>query len=338
VRLRRSDPNEPGLRRRRRGKGWSYTDVQGQPVDEATRERITALVIPPAWQDVWICPHATGHIQAVGTDDAGRRQYLYHDQWRLERDEAKHDRVLRLARRLPEIRATTESDLRARGLGRDRVLAAGLRMLDHGVFRVGGDQYAQEHGTQGVATLSRDNVRVTRGEVIAEFTAKGGLERVVVLPDALLAKTVTALKRSRSGMERLLVFRDGDGYHEVHAEDLNERFKELAGEDFTVKDLRTWQATVVAAVELAQVDLPRSKTGVQRAERAAMEQVGEQLGNTPAVARRSYVDPRVVDGFEDEVTIEPALDRIGVEAVDDLADPDTRLAVERSVVRLLTRR
>jgi DNA topoisomerase IB len=314
------------------------TDADGRPVDSATRERALALAIPPAWRDVWICPYPAGHIQAVGTDDAGRRQYLYHEQWRLERDEAKHDRVLRLARRLPEIRATIESDLRRRGLGRDRVLATGLRMLDHGVFRVGGDQYAQEHGTHGVATLYRDNVRVSRGEVIAEFTAKGGLDRVVVLPDALLAKAVTSLKRSRSGLERLLVWRDRDGYHEVHSEDLNERFKDLAGDDFTVKDLRTWQATVVAAVELAQVDVPRTKTGVQRAERAAMEQVGEQLGNTPAVARRSYVDPRVVEGFEDESTIEPALDRIGVEEVDDLADPDTRLAVERSVVRLLTRR
>lgn len=337
MRLRRSDPEGPGLARRRRGKGWSYTDSSGQPVDAATRERIEALVIPPAWRDVWICPHAGGHIQAIGTDDAGRRQYLYHEQWRLERDEAKHDRVLRLARRLAEIRAAVESDLRRKGLARERVLATGLRMLDHGVFRVGGEEYAEEHGTRGVATLRREDVRVSRGEVIAEFTAKGGLDRVVVLPDALLAKAVSSLKRSGSGLDRFLVWKDRGGYHEVHAEDLNERFQELAGDDFTVKDLRTWQATVIAAVELAQVEVPRNKTAVTRAERAAMERVGEHLGNTPAVARRSYVDPRVVEGFEQDSTIEPALDRAGVDAVHDLADPDTRVAVERSVIRLLSR-
>lgn len=338
--MRRSNLDKPGITRRRRGRGWSFQQPDGTAVDAATRERISHLAIPPAWRDVWISPYPDGHIQAVGTDDAGRRQYLYHERWKLERDEAKHDRVLRLARRLPEVRATIEAGLRASGLGRERVLATGLRMLDYGVFRVGGEEYAQEHGTHGVATLERRHVQVHGGEVAFEFVAKGGIERVVSLPDPLLSKAVTSLQRSRSGLERLLVWRDRRGYHEVHADDLNERFKELAGGDFTVKDLRTWQATVVAAVELAQVELPprRRRTAVQHAERQAMEGVAEHLGNTPTVARSSYVNPKVIEKFEDESTIEPALDRIGVEQVEDLADPDTRMAVERAVIRLLTRR
>jgi DNA topoisomerase IB len=338
MQLRRSNLDGPGLTRRRRGRGWSFADSDGRPVDASTRERISHLAIPPAWQQVWISPYENGHIQAVGVDDAGRRQYLYHDQWRLERDEAKHDRVLKLARRLPEIRAAVEADLRRSGLPRGRVLAIGLRMLDYGVFRVGGDEYAQEHGTHGVATLLRDHVRVSHGEVSFAFTAKGGVERRVTLPDPLLAKAVMSLKRNRSGRSRLLVWGDAGGYHDVRAEDLNEQFKQLAGDDFTVKDLRTWQGTVLAAVELAMVDVPPTKRGVSKAERQAMVGVAQQLGNTPAVARSSYVNPQVVEEFEDDKTIEPTLDRIGVEEVADLSDPDTRMAVERAVIRLLTRR
>ncbi|HET7303800.1 MAG TPA: DNA topoisomerase IB [Segeticoccus sp.] len=337
-RLRRSNTDRAGITRRRRGKGWSFRDADGQPVDVATRERVAHLAVPPAWRDVWICPHPNGHIQAFGTDDAGRRQYLYHERWRLERDEAKHDRVLRLAKKLPRVRETLEADLRRPGLARDRVLAVGLRMLDHGVLRVGGEQYEREHGTRGVATLNRGDVRIHGDTVVCEVLTKGGVERIVAITDPVLAKAVSAIRRGRTGSRRLLVWRDGRGYHDVHADDLNDRFKELAGDDFTVKDLRTWQATVVAAVELAMVVLPGKATAQRRVEKQAMAEVAEYLGNTATIARNSYVDPRVVEGFEEEHTIERSLDRQGVDDLDDLNDLPTRAAVERSVVRLLTRR
>jgi DNA topoisomerase IB len=205
------------------------------------------------------------------------------------------------------------------------------------VLRVGGEQYEREHGTRGVATLDRSGVRINGDTVVCELVTKGGLDRIVAIHDPVLAAAVSAIRRGRSGSPRLLVWRDRRGYHEVHSDDLNERFKELAGDDFTVKDLRTWQATVVAAVELAMVDLPKKKAAVRRVEKQAMTEVAEHLGNTPTIARKSYVDPRVVEGFEEERTIERTVDREGVDDLDDLNDPDTRAAVERSVVRLLAR-
>jgi DNA topoisomerase IB len=320
----------------RRGTGFSYVGHDGKAVDAQTRERITALAIPPAWQEVWISPHDNGHIQAIGIDDAGRKQYLYHGQWRLDQDEAKHDRVLALARRLPRIRAAVEEDLNSAGLSRDRALAVALRMLDSGAFRTGGDAYADEYGTHGVASLLRSHVRVRAGDVIFDFPAKGGIARHVRLRDAALARAVSALRRSRHQSDRLLGYRDPEGWHEIHADHVNERFKQIAGDDFTVKDLRTWQATVVAAVTLGQIDPAETKTARKRAERDAVEQVAEKLGNTPAVARRSYVDPRVIDAFAEGKTIENALRRTG-SGDDMLSDPQTRLALERAVVRLLSR-
>ena len=254
TRLRRSDPSAPGIRRIRRGRGFSYRTPEGAPLtDPAPLARIKDLVIPPAWRDVWICPYPNGHIQAVGTDDAGRRQYRYHDQWRRDRDEEKHDRVLAMARRLPGWRASVESDLAGRGLTRERVLAAALRMLDRGIFRTGGEEYAEENGTHGVATLLREHTEVRGDCCTFRYPAKGGIDRAVSIEDPALAKVVKALLRSRSGSDRLLVYRDRRGWHEVHADDVNARFKELAGDDCTAKDLRTWPATVLSAAALAAV-------------------------------------------------------------------------------------
>lgn len=332
MRLRRSHLEEPGIRRHKRGSRFSYVDPDGDTVDADTRERISALAIPPAWTEVWIAPYSNGHLQAVGTDDAGRRQYLYHEHWRLSQDREKHARVLRLAKRLPHIREAVEAALKGTGLTRDRVLAAALRMLDYGVFRTGGEQYLEDYGTHGVSTLLREHVTVRRGGVTFEFPAKGGLDRTAQLTDSTLATAVTALKRGRAESDRLLVYRIKSGHCEVTADEVNTRFKELAGDDFTVKDLRTWQATVIAAIALAEADPPKSKTGRKRAERQAMEIVAEELGNTPAVARRSYVDPRVFDAFASGRTIGRALSRIGS---NDLSEPQTRVRIERSVIRLL---
>jgi DNA topoisomerase I len=325
TRLRRADPARAGLRRQRCGRGWRYFDTDGQPLrDQDEVSRISGLAIPPAWQEVWICPFPNGHIQAIGTDAAGRRQYLYHDRWRQDRDAEKHDRVLRLATRLPGFRAAVDEDLCGRGLTERRVLAGTLRMLDRGVFRTGGDEYAEE--SRGVATLLRGDVTVHKGLIHFDYVAKGGIDRRLRIRDDRLAPLVTALRRGRADDERLFVHDRG----EVRAEDINARLQEIVGPEFTAKDLRTWHATVLAAVVIAGHDRPASKAALKRTEKAVMNDVAEQLGNTPAVARRSYVDPRVLTAFEDGRTIERTLHRVG-----DTPMEQARPAIERAVVRLL---
>jgi DNA topoisomerase IB len=302
VRLRRSDPSGQGWRRRARGRGFQYTDATGAPVDPESVERIKSLAIPPAWRDVWVCPYPNGHIQAVGTDVAGRRQYLYHSWWRQERDEEKHDRVLALAPTLPAFRAEVARELASRGRSRDRVLAVALAMLDRGVFRVGSEEYAADNGTHGVATLLCAHVVVGSSTVDFCYPAKGGIEFTASVEDAALARAVKSLLRGRSGGDRLLV--DVRGY-EIGSDDVNERFKELVGAEFSVKDLRTWHATVSAAVAFAREGRPESRRGRKRVEVAVMREVAESLGNTPAVARKSYVDPRVVRLFHEGRLIKP---------------------------------
>jgi DNA topoisomerase I len=333
MRLRRSDPDRPGLTRRGHGRGFAYLDADGKRVtDQDTLERIRSLAIPPAWKDVWICPYPNGHLQATGTDDAGRRQYLYHDDWRTSQDADKHDRVRRLAHRLPAFREAVDQDLCRKGIVRERVLAVALRMLDYGVFRTGNSEYAEDHGSRGAATLLRDDVSVRKGKLVFDFVAKGGVDRVIELADKRLVDAVTSLRRARHSEPQLLVYRDRDGYHGIDATMINERFQELVGDDFTVKDLRTWTATVHAAVDLAQADPPTTKKALNTAVKEMLAEVSDHLGNTPTVARSSYVDPRVVTQYEEGRTIARAVSRHG----DDLNDEDTREALERSVARLLT--
>jgi DNA topoisomerase-1 len=327
VRLRRSRFTGPGWVRRRHGKGFRYLDEHGEPLDGQQRDRVRALVIPPAWQDVWICPWPNGHLQAVGIDEAGRKQYLYHEEWRRQRDAEKYDRVLELAPALPEFRQAVAKDLKGRGLTRTRVLAAGLRMLDRGVFRTGGEEYVEQNGSYGVSTLLREHLTVSGDRVSFDYLAKGGVQRTLTLGDPLLARAVSGLKRTRSGKERLLVYRSGRTWHDVHADDVNERFHDLVGDGFSVKDLRTWNATVLAAAALAGSSVTRS--AVTRMYR----EVAEHLGNTPAVAKKSYVDPRLVEMFEGGVTIAPALVELGS---DDLSRVKIRESVEHAVYELLT--
>ncbi|QNE16839.1 DNA topoisomerase IB [Kribbella qitaiheensis] len=333
MRLRRSDPAKPGLTRRGRGKGFGYLDADGNVVDDAAVvERIRALVIPPAWNDVWICPHHNGHIQAVGTDEAGRRQYLYHDEWRTSQDDDKHDRVKRLAARLPEFRAAVDRDLCTAGLGRARVLATALRMLDHGVFRIGNTRYAEDAGSRGAATLLRDDVRVRKGLLVFDFIAKGGKQRTLELKDDKLAAAVSALRRSKHDNPRLLVFHDKSGWHEIDASSINARFQELVGDQYTVKDLRTWTATVHAAVDLAEADPPQTERTAKKAVKEMLTEVSEHLGNTPTVARASYVDPRVIAQYEEGRTIARAIKKVGS---DELERQKVREKLDPSVARLV---
>ena len=308
MRLRRSTPGGPGYRRKRRGRGFTYLDPHGETVrDPEVLGRIEGLVIPPAWRNVWICPFPNGHIQAIGTDAAGRRQYLYHEQWRAERDEEKYDRVLNLAGRLRDWRAELLTEMHGRGLDRRRVLAVAQHLIDCGYFRAGDEEYTQENGSYGLATLLREHVRLRPDCVRFDYPAKSGVRRTVSIEDPLVIRAVRALMRADTSIPRLLVYRSADGWCEVRADDVRARFRELVGDEFSLKDLRTWHGTVLAAGEFATAPEPVSKTAVKRAQAAVMRAVAEELGNTPAVARASYVDPRVVLAYERGVTIAPAL-------------------------------
>lgn len=333
MRLRRSDTRAPGIRRVRRGRGFSYETDDGSPIEPEDRTRITGLVIPPAWRQVWICPYPNGHIQATGVDVAGRKQYLYHDQWRRERDEEKHDRVLAMGAGLEPFRAGVAADLAMRGLCRRRVEAVALRLLDRGVFRVGGEEYAEENGTRGVATLLRQHVDISGDRITFDYPAKGSIRRTVTVVDADLVKACRSLLRSKHGSDRFLVYREGNRWHQLHSDDVNARFKELAGEGCTAKDLRTWHATVLAAAGYACAEEPISKRAITRARKQVLATVAEALGNTPTVARNSYVDPRVEEAYIERITVHSALIRARRASSAD----EQRDIVEKSVVRLLRR-
>lgn len=310
MRLRRSTLDKPGLTRKRRGKGFAYYDSDGELLtDEKTLQRVKDLVIPPAWKKVWISPHPNGHIQAVGTDAAGRRQYIYHQAWQEERAEEKFDRVLDLSLQLPQWRARVTEDLGAKGLGRDRVLALALHLLDRGYFRAGGEQYADENESYGLATLLCEHITLHRDSVMFDYPAKSGVRRTLEITDEAVVRAVRSLMRRDGRTDRLLVCRNGSGWTDIRADDLNARFKELVGDDYSVKDLRTWHGTVLAAEAFVDADPPVSPKVVKRVESAVMKEVSEALGNTPAVARGSYVDPRVVRGYEQGQTIAAAAKR-----------------------------
>lgn len=332
MRLRRSVVTGPGLRRVRRGRGFSYHDHDGKALtDEAALTRIKELVIPPAWKKVWISPHDNGHIQAVGTDAAGRRQYLYHEKWQEERAEEKFDRVLEMSKALPDMRRQVVFDLRRRGLGRERVLALALQLLDLGYFRAGGEQYAEEHNSYGISTLLCEHVTLQRNAVEFDFPAKSGVRRTLLIEDPEVVRSVRALMRRPDRTDRLLVCRNSSDWRDIRADDLNVRFKELVGDEYTVKDLRTWHGTVLAAAAFVDTDPPVNKTVIKRVESAVMKEVAEELGNTPAVARGSYVDPRVVEGYEKGMTIAAGLRR-----ADRIKNTGERQAIlEDSTARLI---
>jgi DNA topoisomerase IB len=328
MRLHRSDLDAPGYTRRRSGRGFRYVRPDGRPLTEPGElRRCRDLVIPPAWQDVWICPDPAGHLQAIGTDAAGRRQYLYHPDWRERRDRKKFDHVLEVAQRLPRLRRRVTSDLTSGEWSRARVLALAARLLDRGLFRVGGDQYANgEDPTFGVATLRASHTTVEAGRSTAvtfRYDAKGGIERSVTVRDRTVAAAVRELKGHRRGRARLLAYQGEDGrWRPVRAADINEYLRAASGLDMSAKDLRTWRATVAAAVALARADHPRSATAGKRTVASVMRAVASELGNTPTVARASYVDPRVIEHFlrGDTAAVPPSAPATGPAAEHAVAD------------------
>jgi DNA topoisomerase-1 len=304
MRLRRSNTSGAGLSRRRSGRGFSYRDTSGSPVDAETRERITALAIPPAWTDVWISPFPNGHIQATGVDAAGRRQYLYHQAWREQKDRVKFDRALELASSLTGARRSVTIDLRGDGASRERVLAGAFRMLDRGSLRVGSEQYVDANGSHGLSTLLCRHARIGSDAITLEFPAKGGIEWSSTIADPDLARLLRMLKR-RGGDERLLAWRDGELWHPLSAEEINDDVRRRTGGDFTAKDFRTLHGTIAAAVSLARIGPQGSAAARARAIKRAADAAAEVLGNTPTIARKSYIDPRVIDRFERGSTIDP---------------------------------
>jgi DNA topoisomerase IB len=330
-RLRRSDCAGRGIGRRRRGSGFSYLDPEGGPVrDEDTLERIRGLAIPPAWREVWICSDPYGHIQATGLDEAGRKQYLYHERWQLRAAQRKFESMREFAAILPKLRRAVKKDLALEGMPRERALACAVRLLDLGFFRIGGEEYAETNESYGVATVLREHVSIEGEEVVFDFPAKSGQRRVQSIRDPEVKAAIEAMRRRRSGPDDLLVFRDGRSWHDVRSVDVNAYLQEKAGEEFSAKDFRTWHGTVLAAVELAREEPPATKGGGEAAIRAAVKRVAERLGNTPAVCRSSYIDPRVLDRFRDGKMIE--LSSLGRE---EAVTSRQQIKIERRVLELI---
>jgi len=298
--------------------------------DEDTLERIRDMAIPPAWREVWICSDPFGHIQATGLDEAGRKQYLYHERWQLRSAQRKFESMREFAATLPKLRRAVRKDLARDGMPRERALACAARLLDLGFFRIGGEEYAETNESYGVATVLREHVSIEGEEVIFDFPAKSGQRRVQSIRDADVKAVIEAMRRRRSGPDDLLVYREGVAWRDVRSEEVNDYLRAKAGEGFSAKDFRTWHGTVLAAVELAREGAPTSKSGGKRAIQAAIKRVSERLGNTPAVSRSSYIDPRVLDRFRDGKVIElPSLGPGGT------ATSRQQSLVERRVLELI---
>jgi DNA topoisomerase-1 len=341
-RLRRSSCAAPGIARRRRGRGFQYSDPAGERIDDAeVLQRIDELAIPPAWREVWICMDPRGHLQATGMDAAGRKQYLYHEQWRAHRDRQKFDSMIAFGQALPRLRRRVARDLHARAeaksppspharLSRERVLACSVRLLDLGFFRIGSEDYAERNESFGLTTMLRKHVAIEGDALVFDFPAKSGQRRVQAIADGDALEVVAELKRRRAGSQ-LLAYREDGHWADLHADEVNDYIKRRSGGEFTAKDFRTWNATVLAAVALAADDAPaKSRAAREPRVSAAIKTVSAYLGNTPAVARASYVDPRVIDRFHAGATISLPSDE------PDLAQTRVRTRIEAEVLRLLS--
>jgi DNA topoisomerase IB len=334
-RLKKVDCSGPGLRRVRRGRGFSIVDADGNRVDAPeVLTRVGELVIPPAWKDVWICPYPGGHIQATGIDQRGRKQYLYHPRWRERRDQIKFDDMVVFARALPTLRERVAGDLARGDYSSDHVLALAVRLLDRGFFRIGSEDYAVTNETYGLATMKKRHVRVRDGILYFDYPAKSGKRRVQAVVDRELAGDICHLKQRRGGGDELLAYRSSPRgrWVDVKSPDINAWLKAATGEDVSAKDFRTWGATVLAAVGLAVSPVPDTKTARKRAMTRVVKEVAYYLGNTPAVARASYIDPRTFERYVDGITIAGAIPELA-EGGDGTA---IQGRVEAAVLELLT--
>jgi DNA topoisomerase IB len=318
--LTRSDPRGPGITRVPGSPGFSYRNRAGTTVTDAeTLARIGALAVPPAWTNVWISADPSGHIQATGTDSRGRLQYRYHTQWREQRDAQKFEHMLRFAQSLPTLRAAALRDLRVHGLSRDRVTASAVRLVDVGLFRIGGERYAELDHHFGVATLLKQHVRVVRGAIAFDYTAKEGKRRAITVNDPAVVPAVRSLARSDNGLGALFCWQQGSDWHVLHSLDVSDYIARNAGGHFTAKEFRTWNATVLAALLLASAGPSPTVRQRKSAIAGCIRGVAELLGDTPAVTRKSYVDPRLISSYETHgqlpsVPVRPAVLPVPAEA------------------------
>ncbi|KZE89570.1 DNA topoisomerase IB [Microbacterium sp. TNHR37B] len=285
-----------GYRRLRSGTGFRYVDADGNALPTGERERVVALVIPPAWQDVWICANANGHIQATGVDEAGRLQYLYHPRWSAGRDKGKYARALQLAESLPRARARVTTSLRRDDLDRERVLAAAFRLLDQAAPRVGSERYLERHGSRGLTTLKRRDASVEGSVTSLRFPGKSGKRQQLEVDDDDLAVAIALMAAGRPGSP-LLAFVRGRRRVALTPREVNAYVRAMTGGAFTAKDFRTLRGTILAADALAGLGAAATTSDRKRAELMAVRATAEALGNTPAVARSSYIDPRVFDAY-----------------------------------------
>jgi DNA topoisomerase IB len=297
----RSDPHGPGIVRERTDGGFRYRDPSGAEVTNSqTLLRIGALAIPPAWKDVWISADPLGHIQATGVDRRGRTQYRYHEQWREQRDAQKFAHMLQFAAALPELRTATVRDLGGRRLDRDRVTAGAVRLIDLGLFRIGGEKYAELDHHYGATTLRKRDVTVTRDGVAFDYIAKEGKRRTISVADRSVRTVVRALIGSDNGLDPLFCFQDGSSWRPLRSHEVSSYIASRANGHFTAKEFRTWNATVLMALLLANADPAPTERGRRSAITAGIRGVADWLGDTPAVARSSYIDPRVISRYESE--------------------------------------
>ena len=297
--LTRSDPASPGITRERSREGFRYRDPSGAEITQREAlQRIGALAIPPAWTHVWISPDPLGHIQATGVDSRGRTQYRYHQLWREQRDAQKFVHMLRFAHVLPALRAATVADLARAGLDRDRVAASAVRLIDLGLFRIGGEKYAKLDHHYGATTLEKRHVTVTRDGMVFDYVAKEGKHRAISVTDEVVLPTVRALAHSDNGLGPLFSYQHGGSWHILHSRDVSNYIAARAGGHFTAKEFRTWNATVLMALALANAAPSRAARCREKVIAASIRQVAGWLGDTPAVARRSYIDPQLISRYE----------------------------------------
>lgn len=329
--LRYVDDTTPGVRRAGRAPGFRYIHPNGRPLrDPAELRRIKALVIPPAWTDVWICPDPNGHLQATGRDARGRKQYRYHARWRRVRDEVKYGRLIAFAEALPGIRRRTDADLAKPGLPREKVLATVVQLLEKTLIRVGNEEYARENGSIGLTTMKDGHARVEGSAVRFTFRGKSRIQHAIDLRDARLARIIKAC-RDLPGQE-LFQFVDDRGETEcVGSADVNAYLRDVTGQDFTAKDFRTWAGTVLAAQALADLRCAASSTEAKRRVAQAIETVARRLGNTRAVCRKCYIHPAILDAYMDGATIRTIAAR--ARAARPALGPE-----ERAVVRMIATR
>ncbi|PLR23361.1 DNA topoisomerase [Caulobacter zeae] len=289
---------EQGLTRLGKPGRFAYADADGRPIkDAATLERIRALAIPPAWTSVWICPDPNGHIQAVGRDQKGRKQYRYHPDWRADRDARKYERMAAFGRALPRLRKRVEADLSRRGLPREKVLAAVVRLLELTLIRVGNDEYARTNKSFGLTTMQKRHLKLAGGGAVFEFRGKSGKVHRTGFRDQRLARIVRACQDLRG--QRLFQYLGEDGQRRtIESHDVNDYIRAVAGEDFSAKDFRTWYGSLAALEALSQQPAPATKTEAKKALNLCIKAVAGLLGNTPAVCRAAYIHPRVLEAFE----------------------------------------